>query len=83
MLTKLRKALFPAAATQGEAERREELLASMRATRSALNRAYDGFNRTADSDLIESYVFEIQSLQHRYSYLLRQLRELEPLGMAE
>lgn len=82
MLTKLRKAFLPAAA-QRSSESKEELLASMRATRSALNRAYDGFNRAADGDLIESYVFEIQSLQHRYSYLLRQLRELEPLSMAE
>lgn len=82
MLTKLRRAFLPSSA-QKSAENKEELLAAMRATRSALNRAYDGFNRTADGDLIESYVFEIQSLQHRYSYLLRQLRELEPLSMAE
>lgn len=80
MLTKLRRAFAPTSRT---AEDKEELLAAMRATQSALNRAYDGFNRTADSDLIESYVFEIKSLQRRYSYLLRQLRELEPLGVAE
>lgn len=81
MLTKLRRAFSPAASEK--AEDKEELLAAMRATQSALNRAYEGFNRTADGDLIESYVFEIKSLQHRYSYLLRQLRELEPLGIAE
>lgn len=81
MLTKLRRA-FSSSAPQ-EAEGKEELLAAMRATQSALNRAYEGFNRTADGDLIESYVFEIKSLQHRYSYLLRQLRELEPLPLAE
>lgn len=78
MLTKLRKRLSTAAA-----EDKEALLASMRATQSALNRAYEGFNRAADGDLIESYVFEIKSLQHRYSYLLRQLRELEPVKVAE
>jgi len=77
MLTKLRKRLSTAA------EDKEALLASMRATQSALNRAYEGFNRAADGDLIESYVFEIKSLQHRYSYLLRQLRELEPVKVAE
>lgn len=81
MLTKLRRTFFPPASEK--AEDKEELLAAMRATQSALNRAYEGFNRTADGDLIESYVFEIKSLQHRYSYLLRQLRELEPLGIAE
>lgn len=50
---------------------------SMRSTQGALTRAYDGFNRAADGDLIESYVYEINALQHRYSYLLRQVRELE------
>lgn len=50
---------------------------SMRSTQGALMRAYDGFNRAADSDLIESYVYEINALQHRYSYLLRQVRQLE------
>ena len=36
-----------------------------------------GFNGTGDPDLIESYVFEINSLQARYSYLLRRVKELE------
>ncbi len=81
MLTKLRRAF--SSPTSEKAEDKEELLAAMRATQGALNRAYEGFNRTADGDLIESYVFEIKSLQHRYSYLLRQLRELEPLKVAE
>lgn len=56
---------------------------SMRATQSALSRAYDGFNRTADADLIESYVYEINALQSRYSYLLRQVRQLESAGVAQ
>ena len=30
-----------------------------------------------DSDLIESYVFEINALQARYNYLLRRVKELE------
>ena len=50
---------------------------SMRSTQSALNRAFDGFNRAVDGDLIESYVYEINALQHRYAYLLRQVRQLE------
>lgn len=61
----------------GEPDHREELLESMRSTQSALSRAYDGFNRAGDPDLIESYVYEINALQHRYSYLLRQVRELD------
>ena len=50
-----------------EAER-QELLASL---------AYGGFNTVSDSDLIESYVFEIKALQSRYDYLLRRVKELE------
>ncbi len=60
-----------------EPDGREELMESMRRTQSALSRAYDGFNRAGDPDLIESYVYEINALQHRYSYLLRQVRDLE------
>lgn len=59
---------------------REALMESVRSTRSALSRAYDGFNRAADGDLIESYVYEINALQHRYAYLLKQVRELEGAG---
>lgn len=49
----------------------------MRSTQGALERAYDGFNRTADSDLLEAYVYEINALRHRYSYLLKEVRRLE------
>lgn len=61
---------------EGE-EERQTLMESVRSTRSALSRAYDGFNRAADSDLIESYVYEINALQSRYAYLLKQIRQLE------
>ncbi len=45
-------------------------------TRILINQAYTGFNSTGDSDLIESYVYEINSLHARYTYLLRRLKEL-------
>lgn len=67
---------------QAPAEERQELTDSLRETRAALCRAYDGFNRAADKDLVESYVYEINALQRRYSYLLRQVRQLEPSGAA-
>ena len=50
---------------------------TMRSTQGALERAYAGFNRAADGDLIESYVYEINALKYRYSYLLRQVRQLQ------
>lgn len=58
-------------------EERRTLLEGMRQTKLSINQAYAGFNTTKDPDLIESYVFEINALQARYSYLLRQIRALE------
>ena len=59
-----------------EAERRE-LIASLASTRTLIQQACGGFNTVSDSDLIESYVFEIKALQSRYDYLLRRVKELE------
>jgi len=56
---------------------RQELMDSLNHTRTLINQAYGGFNTTSDSDLIESYVFEINALQARYNYLLRRVKELE------
>lgn len=58
-------------------EERRELVSSLAHTRTLINQAYSGFNMARDSDLIESYVFEINSLQARYNYLLRRVKELE------
>ena len=58
-------------------EERRELISSLARTRTLINQAYSGFNTASDSDLIESYVFEINSLQARYNYLLRRVKELE------
>ena len=62
--------------TPRDAERRE-LIASLASTRTLINQAYGSFNNVSDGDLIESYVFEINSLQARYNYLLRRVKELE------
>ena len=56
---------------------KQELLNSLSRTRTLINQAYGGFNTTSDSDLIESYVYEINALQARYNYLLRQVKLLE------
>ena len=55
----------------------EEERRDLSQTRTLINQAYGGFNTASDSDLIESYVFEINSLQARYNYLLRRVKELE------
>ena len=56
----------------GEAQELEE---SLRQTQRLIAQAYAGFNAAADSELVESYIYEIQALQARYSYLLRQRKE--------
>ena len=51
--------------------------------RALIAQAYSGFNSASDPDLIESYVFEINALQARYSYLLRRVKELDGEAQAQ
>ena len=64
-------------------EKREEerriLLDGRAGSRLGIARAYAGFNSAADPELIESYVYEINALQARYGYLLRQVKALDGL----
>ena len=53
-----------------------ELEESLQEVRSRLAQAYAGFNFADDGELVESYVYEIQALQARYSYLLRRRKAL-------
>ncbi len=62
-------------APSGEALELEE---SLQETRLLLAQAYAGFNAASDGDLIESYIYEIQALQARYSYLFRRRKALDP-----
>lgn len=63
-----------------EEEECQTLEESLRDTRVKLAQAYAGFNFADDGELVESYVYEIQALQARYSYLLRRRKALA--GMA-
>ena len=56
---------------------RAELEKSLEETRLLMAQAYAGFNAAVDSELVESYIYEIQALRARYSYLLRQRKALE------
>lgn len=77
-----KKFVFGRRRAQAEAEEdeRRTLLEGLCRTRTLIAQAYSGFNSAADPDLIESYVFEINALQARYSYLLRRVKELEEAG---
>ena len=56
---------------------RQDLINALSNTQTLIHQAYGSFNSTSDRDLIESYVFEINSLQARYNYLIRRFKELE------
>ena len=62
---------------QTESNERAQLLESLAHTRLLISQAYSGFDNAKDDELIESFVFEINALQARYSYLLRRVKELE------
>lgn len=58
-------------------EERRQLLEGMAQTKSMLNCAYAQFNEYSDPDLVEACVYEINALQSRYSYYVRQMKRLE------
>lgn len=69
--------LLPGRRGAEESGERRDLMEGLRRTRTLINQAYACFNSAEDKELIESYVFEINALQARYSYLLRRVKELE------
>lgn len=64
------------ARAQREEERRQ-LLEGMKQTRDQLNFAYAQFNTYSDPDLVDACVYEINALQSRYSYFVRQVKLLD------
>ena len=54
-----------------------DLKESIRKTRQALDIAYAGFDNALESDLIDSYIYEINALQKRYQHLT-ELAALQP-----
>ena len=61
----------------GRMREMRQLQECMEAVRMQLNQAYTAFNMADDEDLVESCVFEINALQARYNYLLKQAKWLE------
>lgn len=52
---------------------------SIEKTRQALEIAYAGFDNALEEDMIDSYIYEINSLQKRYKYL-SDLASKEPVA---
>ncbi|MDE7299865.1 MAG: YaaL family protein [Lachnospiraceae bacterium] len=50
------------------------LMAELARTKLALDTAYSNFENVVDPDLIDSCIYEVNAIQQRYRYLLRQLK---------
>lgn len=77
-MTELKKGLPFRRRAEGAAEReKRDLAESLAQTGRQIQQAYRAFNSVYDPDLIEAAVYEIDSLQARYAYLLRRVKELD------
>jgi hypothetical protein len=53
------------------------LLNEIKKTKLALESAYSNFENVVDPDLIDCYIYEVNAVQKRYKFLLRQAKELD------
>lgn len=56
---------------------RDILLADIEKTKHALEIAYSGFDNVTDPDLIDCYIYEIDSALKRYRFLLQQAERMQ------
>jgi hypothetical protein len=69
-----------AAALQWDRDERKAVMESLAKTQTLLRYAHTDFNRAFEPELVEAAVYEINSLQARYAYLLRRVKELGIIG---
>ncbi|SHO53871.1 YaaL family protein [Anaerocolumna xylanovorans] len=53
------------------------LLNEIQMTKLALESAYSNFENVVDPDLIDCYIYEVNAVQKRYKFLLKQAKMLE------
>lgn len=54
----------------------EELLKEIEKAQKALESAYQNFENVVDPDLIDSCIYEVNAIQHRYKFLIKQAKAL-------
>ena len=59
------------------------ILADLDKTRRALEDAYAGFDNVTDPDLIDCYIYEVNSVLKRYKFLLEQVAKINLLREKE
>ena len=67
----------PAPANPEIPSARDKLLADIAKTQHALEVAYCGFDYATDPDLIDCYIYEVNSALKRYRFLLNQAQRME------
>jgi len=55
------------------------LLNEINKTKIALEAAYSNFENVVDHDLIDSCIYEMNAVQNRYKFLLKQAKEADKL----
>lgn len=60
-----------------QAVSREQLLTDLKLTKTALDDAYSNFEQVVDPDLVDSYIYEVNAVQKRYHFLLKQVQLLD------
>lgn len=58
-------------------DERKKIMDSVNKTKQELDAAYQNFGNVTDSDLVDCYIFEVQSIQKRYEYLLKEAKKLK------
>ena len=56
---------------------REQLLSDLKLTKTALDDAYTNFEQVVDPDLVDSYIYEVNAVQKRYHFLLKQVQMMD------
>ncbi len=55
----------------------DALLNDIKKTKLALDSAYSNFENVIDPDLIDCYIYEVNAIQKRYKFLLKQAKEMD------
>lgn len=69
--------------TQDPRITRDSILEDIAKTQFALETAYAGFDNVTDPDLIDCYIYEMNSAMKRYKYLLEQAANMNLLPKTE
>lgn len=59
---------------------KEELLREIEEIKLSLETAHSNFDNACDPDLVDSCIYEMNAIQYKYKYLLKQMRQMENLA---